>query len=85
MQDFHNHPGKIGDREKMLNGEWPGNGCEYCKKIEDVGGVSERTGYINDLLLSPKELSLNHLHHQQHLSSPTRKKTPSFSLLPVDQ
>ncbi len=59
MQDFHNHPGKIGDREKMLNGEWPGNGCEYCKKIEDAGGVSERTGYINDLLLSPKELSLN--------------------------
>jgi hypothetical protein len=59
MQDFHNHPGKLGDREKMLEGLWPGNGCEYCKKIEDVGGVSERTGYINDLLLSPKELSLN--------------------------
>jgi organic radical activating enzyme len=59
MQDFHNHPGKLGDREKMLEGLWPGNGCEYCKKIEDAGGKSERNGYINDLLLSPPELVLN--------------------------
>jgi hypothetical protein len=50
MQDFHNHPGKLEDREKMLDGKWPGNGCEYCKKIEDSGGQSERTSYINDLL-----------------------------------
>jgi hypothetical protein len=61
MQDFHNHPGKVSDREKMLEGKWPGNGCEYCKKIEDSGGVSERTGYINDLLLSPSELANNPL------------------------
>jgi organic radical activating enzyme len=61
MQDFHNHPGKVSDREKMLDGEWPGNGCEYCKKIEDSGGVSERTGYINDLKLSPSELLDNPL------------------------
>jgi organic radical activating enzyme len=56
MQDFHNHPGKIKDRENMLEGKWPGNGCEYCKKIEDAGGESERTSFINDLHLSPKEL-----------------------------
>lgn len=56
MEDFHNHPGKIQDREKMLEGQWPGNGCEYCKKIEDAGGVSERTAYINSSLLAPKEL-----------------------------
>lgn len=59
MNDFHNHPGKIEDRKKMLNGEWPGNGCEYCKKVEDVGGISERQSYVNESLLSPKELSLN--------------------------
>jgi hypothetical protein len=41
MQDFHNHPGKLGDREKMLEGLWPGNGCEYCKKIE-IGRASCR-------------------------------------------
>lgn len=56
MQDFHNHPGKIKDRENMLEGKWPGNGCEYCKKVEDAGGQSERTSFINDLHLSPKEL-----------------------------
>ena len=59
MKDFHNHPSKIEDRKKMLDGQWPGNGCEYCKKIEDAGGVSERTAYINDSLLSPKELKEN--------------------------
>ena len=56
MDDFHNHPGKISDREKMLKGEWPGNGCEYCKKIEQSGGVSERTGFINRSDLVPPEI-----------------------------
>lgn len=59
IQNFHNHPGKIEDRKKMLAGEWPGNGCEYCKSIEDAGGASERTTYINDSLLAPKELLSN--------------------------
>lgn len=59
MQDFHNHPGKLEDRKKMLDGVWPGNGCEYCKKIEDAGGISERTAYINSSPLSPKELRTN--------------------------
>lgn len=32
----------------MLNGNWPerGNGCEYCKDIEDAGGMSDRTTNI---------------------------------------
>lgn len=56
MKDFHNHPGKIGDREKMLKGEWPGNGCEYCRDVEAAGGVSDRTGYVNDAIeLLPPE------------------------------
>lgn len=56
VNDFHNLPGKIGDREKMLDGLWPGNGCEYCKIVEDAGGVSERSGWINDRDLVPPEL-----------------------------
>lgn len=56
IKNFHNHPGKIHDREKMLDGQWPGNGCEYCKKIEVAGGESERTSYINDMAYSPPEL-----------------------------
>jgi len=42
FDDFHNLPEKIRDRELMLDGVWPGNGCEYCKKIEESGGYSDR-------------------------------------------
>jgi organic radical activating enzyme len=40
--NFHNQPEKILARELMLDGKWPGKGCEYCKKIEDAGGMSDR-------------------------------------------
>ena len=56
IKDFHNLPGKVGDREKMLDGLWPGNGCEYCKKVEDAGGSSERTAWINKKDLIPPEI-----------------------------
>jgi hypothetical protein len=60
LKDFHNHPGKIGDREKMLEGVWPGNGCEYCRNVEQAGGTSDRTGFANDSVeLLPYELELN--------------------------
>jgi len=39
---FHNTKDKIEAREKMLKGEWPGNGCEYCRDIEAAGGMSDR-------------------------------------------
>jgi len=42
FQGFHNHPEKIKARELMLQGQWPGHGCEYCKNTEDVGGLSDR-------------------------------------------
>lgn len=42
FDQFHNTPVKILDRETMLNGNWPTGGCEYCKNIEDSGGVSDR-------------------------------------------
>ena len=45
IENFHNLPGKISDREKMLNGEWPGNGCEYCKFVEEKEGKSERNTF----------------------------------------
>jgi organic radical activating enzyme len=41
-QDFHNTPSKIADRKLMLENKWPDNACQYCKKIEDVGGMSDR-------------------------------------------
>ena len=39
---FHNTPKKLADRKLMLEGKWPTGGCEYCKKIEDAGGTSDR-------------------------------------------
>lgn len=40
--DFHNTPEKIQARKLMLEGKWPGKGCEHCKLIEDAGGTSDR-------------------------------------------
>ena len=57
--DFHNTPKKIADRELMLQGQWPQGGCEYCKKIEDAGGVSDRIMQLNVPDLTPPELELD--------------------------
>jgi hypothetical protein len=40
--DFHNTPSKIKDRDRMLQGQWPERGCDYCKDIERAGGQSDR-------------------------------------------
>lgn len=56
---FHNLPDKITAREKMIQGQWPGDGCEYCKNIEDGGGLSDRKLHdelISDAKLIPPEL-----------------------------
>jgi organic radical activating enzyme len=45
--DFHNTPEKIAARELMLQGQWPGHGCEHCKHIEDAGGVSDRILHLD--------------------------------------
>jgi hypothetical protein len=57
FMNFHNHPGKLSDREKMANGDWPSNGCEYCRDVEKAGGVSDRTGFVNNSIeLLPPEM-----------------------------
>ncbi len=45
LGDFHNMPIQLKTRQAMLDGKWPGHGCEYCKAIEDSGGVSDRMGF----------------------------------------
>jgi len=44
--DFHNTPEKIAARNLMLQGKWPGKGCEHCKVIEDSGGTSDRMMHL---------------------------------------
>lgn len=42
FENFHNLPEKIKDREMMLQGQWCGNGCEYCRDIENNNQISDR-------------------------------------------
>jgi organic radical activating enzyme len=45
--DFHNTSEKLQARSLMLQGKWPGHGCEHCKNIEDSGGVSDRMLHLD--------------------------------------
>lgn len=59
---FHNTPEKIKDRELMLEGKWPGRGCEYCRDMEAAGGMSDRLRELQGLVdktFIPKELLSN--------------------------
>lgn len=53
FDDFHNTPEVLNDRQKMLAGEWPGRGCEYCENVEKQGGVSDRLYHNNIPGLTP--------------------------------
>ena len=62
FESFHNHPAKLIAREHMLNGMWPGAGCEYCKNVEDSGGISDSLSQLEQQQspnLTPPELLKN--------------------------
>jgi organic radical activating enzyme len=40
----------------MLDGNWPKGGCEYCQKIENAGGSSDRMLHLSIPNMSPPEL-----------------------------
>ena len=62
FDQFHNLPQKIKEREIMLSGKWPtqengGSGhCNFCKNIEDTGGVSDRINHLDIPNQYPEEL-----------------------------
>lgn len=56
---FHNTPKKLLDRTLMLEGQWPKGGCEYCQRIEQVGGTSDRMIHLDIPNLVPPELEEN--------------------------
>jgi hypothetical protein len=44
FDDFHHTKEIVNDRKLMLQNQWPVNrGCEYCKHVEEAGGISDRT------------------------------------------
>jgi MoaA/NifB/PqqE/SkfB family radical SAM enzyme len=58
--DFHNTPQKLEDRRRMLSGEWPEQGCEYCRNIEQAGGASDRITNLDLVgMHAPVELDSN--------------------------
>lgn len=59
--NFHNLPDKVVARNAMLKGQWPGAGCEYCKNVENTGGLSDRQVTLeqDNGWLVPLELSSN--------------------------
>jgi len=63
FDEFHNTDHKINERNIMLSGRWPtvangGSGhCEFCKKVEDVGGTSDRMYQRCIPGLTPPELN----------------------------
>lgn len=58
FDQFNNLPEKLIQRQKMLNGEWADDGCQYCQRIEQAGGDSDRTAALRDQnpFLVPPEL-----------------------------
>jgi len=57
--EFHNTEKKLGDRTRMLQGQWPGNGCEYCRDIEQADGISDRQIQLSIAGPYPQELDQN--------------------------
>lgn len=58
-ENFHNTPSKLRQRKKMLDGQWPGEGCEYCRDLEHAGAESDRLELNVDTHLAPPELEKN--------------------------
>lgn len=56
---FHNTNLKQDNRKLMLAGQWPQQGCQYCSKQEEAGGISDRQFQLleqQDSGLTPHEL-----------------------------
>lgn len=48
IENFHNTPEVISDREKMLKEEWPGRGCEHCRDQEKFSNFSDRKHWLSN-------------------------------------
>jgi len=59
FDNFHNTPEKLLARKLMLEGQWPGDGCEYCQNIEMAGGTSDRQFQLLVPEVYPRALDQN--------------------------
>lgn len=56
---FHNTATKLQDRKAMLDGHWPDNSCQYCRDLEQTGGVSDRLRHRSISYEQPIEFADN--------------------------
>ena len=56
FKDFNKHPKLIEERNRMANGLWPEESCQYCKSVEDSGGKSERQTFTAMNFWNPHEI-----------------------------
>lgn len=56
FNEFHNTSKKQHERKLMLEGKWPEDSCQYCQKIEQAGGFSDRLLHLDIPNMSPPEL-----------------------------
>lgn len=59
FSEFHNTQKKLQSRKLMLEGAWPGDGCEYCRNIELAGGASDRQFQNTIPGIYPDELDID--------------------------
>lgn len=57
--NFHNLPHQLNGRKLMLEGKWPSGGCEFCKNIEEAGGLSDRLLHKSIPDQYPEDLDVN--------------------------
>jgi pyruvate-formate lyase-activating enzyme len=58
FDNFHNDEKWISQRKLMLAGKFPQAGCQYCEKIENNGGISDRLTHLKIPNLYPAELDI---------------------------
>jgi organic radical activating enzyme len=59
FDSFHNTDKKQEERRQMLQGQWPSDSCDYCQKIESLGGFSDRMLQLDVPNMSPPELEID--------------------------
>jgi pyruvate-formate lyase-activating enzyme len=61
FDNFHNDPTWVSHRRMQLAGEFPQQGCQYCERIEQAGGLSDRLLHQSEPDISPPELDTDPL------------------------
>jgi len=71
FKDFNKHPKLVEERKRMVDGKWPKDSCQYCKRVEDSGGKSERQVFTPMNNWNPHEIMYSENNELQDEVTPT--------------